>query len=100
LTPSAPRLALPHQMNDGQNRVGLIVDPERDQLPFSFTVEVFEAGTVTEMAVNPGFELFYVLQGKGTAFCEGEKVRRLDDIHKVQHFRRRTTPCSRGVVPA
>lgn len=61
-------------MNDGQNRVGLIVDPERDELPFSFTVEVFEAGTVTEMAVNPGFELFYVLQGKGTAFCEGEKM--------------------------
>lgn len=63
------------QMNDGQNRVGLIVDPERDELPFSFTVEVFEAGTVTEMAVNPGFELFYVLQGTGTAFCEGEEVR-------------------------
>lgn len=68
-------------MNDGQNRVGLIVDPERDELPFSFTVEVFEAGTVTEMAVNPGFELFYVLQGKGTAFCEGEKVRSLTYIN-------------------
>jgi len=83
-------------MNDGQNRVGLIVDPERDELPFSFTVEVFEAGTVTEMAVNPGFELFYVLQGKGTAFCEGEKVRSLT-IHKQfesKRFCRRTT--SRG----
>lgn len=68
-------------MNDGQNRVGLIVDPERDALPFSFTVELFEAGSVTEMAVNPGFELFYVLQGKGTAFCEGEKVRNLTILY-------------------
>mmetsp|Transcript_8589 Transcript_8589/g.16266 ORF Transcript_8589/g.16266 Transcript_8589/m.16266 type:complete len:452 (-) Transcript_8589:62-1417(-) len=69
-------LRLPHleevelySVNTGQNKVGLVVDPERDGLPFSFAVEVFEAGSVVEMATNPGFELFYVLQGSGTAFC-------------------------------
>lgn len=62
------------QVNAGQNRVGMIVDPKKDNLPFSFTVEVFEPGTVTTMATNPGFELFYVLQGKGTAFSDAGGV--------------------------
>lgn len=69
-------LLLPHlqdvelyQVNNGQNCVGLIVDPTKHDLGFSFSVEIFEPGTVTEMTTNPGYELFYVLSGSGTAFC-------------------------------
>jgi len=56
-------------VNSGQNCVGLIVDPTKHDLGFSFSVEFFEAGSVTEMTTNPGYELFYVLSGSGTAFC-------------------------------
>mmetsp|Transcript_31889 Transcript_31889/g.53582 ORF Transcript_31889/g.53582 Transcript_31889/m.53582 type:complete len:547 (+) Transcript_31889:43-1683(+) len=51
------------------HRLGLIVDPERDNLPFSFSVEILEPSHGTLMDVNPGFQLFYVLKGSGQAFC-------------------------------
>jgi len=51
------------------HRLGLIVDPERDNLPFSFSVEILEPNFTTMMDVNPGFQLFYVLKGSGQAFC-------------------------------
>jgi hypothetical protein len=49
--------------------LGLIVDPKRDNLPFSFSVEILEPNHGTLMDVNPGFQLFYVLKGSGQAFC-------------------------------
>ncbi len=56
------------------NRMALIADPVRDNVPFTAIVEIFDAGGKTPPNSHQhAYELFYVLSGSGFAYCEGKK---------------------------
>ena len=71
--PLARHLAgLPAFRLSGSNRLALSFDPFRDGVPFTFGVEIFDAGHVTPTHSHPtGHELFFVLEGGGNARCNG-----------------------------
>jgi mannose-6-phosphate isomerase-like protein (cupin superfamily) len=55
------------------NRMALIADPIRDKVPFTAIVEIFDVGGKTPPNTHTeAFEMFYVLSGKGVAYCNGE----------------------------
>jgi mannose-6-phosphate isomerase-like protein (cupin superfamily) len=55
------------------NRMALIADPIRDQVPFTAIVEIFDVGGKTPPnSHSEAFEMFYVLSGTGIAHCGGE----------------------------
>jgi mannose-6-phosphate isomerase-like protein (cupin superfamily) len=55
------------------NRMALIADPIRDGVPFTAIVEIFDVGGKTPPNTHSeAFEMFYVLSGKGVAYCNGE----------------------------
>jgi mannose-6-phosphate isomerase-like protein (cupin superfamily) len=54
------------------NRMALIADPIRDQVPFTAIVEIFDEGGKTPPNTHTeAFEMFYVLAGEGIAHCNG-----------------------------
>jgi mannose-6-phosphate isomerase-like protein (cupin superfamily) len=55
------------------NRMALIADPIRDGVPFTAIVEIFDVGGKTPPNTHTeAFEMFYVLSGRGVAYCNGE----------------------------
>jgi mannose-6-phosphate isomerase-like protein (cupin superfamily) len=55
------------------NRMALIADPIRDKVPFTAIVEIFDVGGKTPPNTHAeAFEMFYVLSGRGVAYCNGE----------------------------
>lgn len=55
------------------NRMALIADPIRDQVPFTAIVEIFDVGGKTPPNTHKeAYELFYVLSGTGIATCDGQ----------------------------
>lgn len=55
------------------NKFVMMVDPIADRLPFISVVEIFEAGGKTPPNVhNAAHEMFYVLSGRGRAYCDGK----------------------------
>lgn len=64
----APSFQLPNQ----ENRLALVLDPLSGKVPFTFGVEMFPEGHVTPPHVHDAaHEMFFVLSGNGTAFCDG-----------------------------
>ncbi|KAK9843682.1 hypothetical protein WJX81_002112 [Elliptochloris bilobata] len=56
------------------NRLALIYDPLSDQVPFTFGVEIFEAGHRTMPHSHASaHELFFILAGEGEGFCDGSR---------------------------
>ena len=52
---------LPNQTN----RLALIMDPQTDQVPFTFGIEIFEKGHKTTPHTHPSSqELFFILAGQ------------------------------------
>jgi mannose-6-phosphate isomerase-like protein (cupin superfamily) len=55
------------------NKFVLLVDPLVDKLPFISVVEIFDVGGKTPPnAHQAAHEMFYVLSGRGKAYCNGE----------------------------
>ena len=55
------------------NKFVMMVDPVADKLPFISVVEIFEAGGKTPPNVHQhAHEMFYVLSGRGRAYCDGK----------------------------
>ena len=51
----------------------MMVDPVADKIPFVSVVEIFEAGGKTPPNVHhQAHEMFYVLSGRGRAYCDGK----------------------------
>ena len=63
--------------------LGLIVNPARDAFPFSFSAEVFSAPE-TNLHVTPGFQLFFVVAGNGSAFLKDSDTGALLGNESVQ----------------
>ncbi|KAK9814608.1 hypothetical protein WJX72_008552 [[Myrmecia] bisecta] len=56
------------------NRLALVFEPGGDSVPFTFGVEIFEPGHRTMPHTHKtAHELFFILAGDGTAFCDGER---------------------------
>lgn len=54
------------------NKFVLTVDPVADKAPFLSVVEIFEVGGKTPLHKHDqAHEMFYVLSGRGRAFCGG-----------------------------
>ena len=55
------------------NKFVMMVDPVADKMPFVSVVEIFEAGGKTPPNVHHhAHEMFYVLSGRGRAYCDGK----------------------------
>ena len=55
------------------NKFVMMVDPVADKIPFVSVVEIFEAGGKTPPNVHhQAHEMFYVLSGRGRAYCGGK----------------------------
>ena len=55
------------------NKFVMMVDPIADKLPFISVVEIFETGGKTPPNVHQhAHEMFYVLSGRGRAYCDGK----------------------------
>jgi mannose-6-phosphate isomerase-like protein (cupin superfamily) len=55
------------------NKMAIIADPIRDQVPFTAIIEIFEPGGKTPPNTHQyAYELFYVLSGHGIAYCDGK----------------------------
>ena len=55
------------------NKFVMMVDPVADKMPFVSVVEIFEAGGKTPPNVHQhAHEMFYVLSGRGRAYCDGK----------------------------
>ena len=55
------------------NRMALIADPIRDQVPFTAIIEIFDAHGMTPPNTHEhAYELFHVLSGDGIAHCDGK----------------------------
>lgn len=55
------------------NKFVMMVDPVADRLPFISVIEIFEAGGKTPPNVHrQAHEMFYVLSGRGRAYCDGK----------------------------
>jgi mannose-6-phosphate isomerase-like protein (cupin superfamily) len=55
------------------NKMALIADPIRDKVPFTAIVEIFEPGGKTPPNSHvDAYELFFVLSGRGIAYCNGK----------------------------
>jgi mannose-6-phosphate isomerase-like protein (cupin superfamily) len=55
------------------NKFVMMVDPVADKLPFVSVVEIFETGGKTPPNVHQhAHEMFYVLSGRGRAYCDGK----------------------------
>jgi quercetin dioxygenase-like cupin family protein len=55
------------------NKFVMMVDPVADKLPFISVVEIFETGGKTPPNVHQhAHEMFYVLSGRGRAYCDGK----------------------------
>jgi quercetin dioxygenase-like cupin family protein len=64
----APSFQLPNQ----ENRLALVLDPLSGRVPFTFGVEMFPEGHETPPHVHDtAHEMFFVLSGSGSAFCNG-----------------------------
>ena len=56
------------------NRMALIADPIRDKVPFTAIVEIFDPHGKTPPNIHQeAFELFFVLSGRGFAYCDGKQ---------------------------
>mmetsp|Transcript_5695 Transcript_5695/g.20725 ORF Transcript_5695/g.20725 Transcript_5695/m.20725 type:complete len:444 (+) Transcript_5695:131-1462(+) len=62
--------------------LGMIVNPVEDDFPFSFSAEVFD--TETHLTVTPGFQLFFVVSGSGSAFLKDSETGELLGNESVQ----------------
>jgi mannose-6-phosphate isomerase-like protein (cupin superfamily) len=61
---------LPNQTN----RLALVFDPIQAQTPFTFGIEIFEPDHKTTPHTHAvGHELFFIMSGKGEAFCDEER---------------------------
>ena len=57
------------------NRMALIADPIRDGVKFTAIVEIFDPGGKTPPNTHAeAAELFFVLSGRGRAWCDGRSV--------------------------
>jgi quercetin dioxygenase-like cupin family protein len=76
-TPAVRRLAdLPAFRLAASNRLALAFDPLRDGTPMTVGVEIFDPGHTTPRHTHPtGHELFFVLAGTGTGWCDGNAFR-------------------------
>jgi mannose-6-phosphate isomerase-like protein (cupin superfamily) len=55
------------------NKFVMLVDPIADRLPFISVVEIFDKGGRTPPNVHQqAHEMFYVLSGRGRAYCDGK----------------------------
>jgi len=55
------------------NKFVMMVDPVADKIPFVSVVEIFETGGKTPPNVHhAAHEMFYVLSGRGRAYCDGK----------------------------
>jgi len=55
------------------NKFVMMVDPLADKAPFISVVEIFDVGGKTPPNVHhQAHEMFYVLSGRGRAYCGGE----------------------------
>jgi mannose-6-phosphate isomerase-like protein (cupin superfamily) len=55
------------------NKFVMMVDPIADKLPFISVIEIFETGGKTPPNLHPtAHEMFYVLSGRGRAYCAGK----------------------------
>ena len=55
------------------NKFVMMVDPLTDKAPFISVVEIFDVGGKTPPNVHhEAHEMFYVLSGRGRAYCGGE----------------------------
>src|SRR5260370_424785 len=55
------------------NKFVMMVDPVADKLPFISVVEIFDTGGKTPPNVHQhAHEMFYVLSGRGRAYCDGK----------------------------
>ena len=55
------------------NKFVMLVDPVADKLPFISVVEIFDKGGKTPPnAHQQAHEMFYVLSGRGRAYCGGK----------------------------
>lgn len=55
------------------NKFVMMVDPVADRLPFISVIEIFETGGKTPPNVHrQAHEMFYVLSGRGRAYCDGK----------------------------
>ena len=55
------------------NKFVMLVDPVADKLPFISVVEIFDQGGKTPPnAHQQAHEMFYVLSGRGRAYCGGK----------------------------
>ncbi len=55
------------------NKFVMMVDPVADRVPFVSVVEIFEQGGRTPPNVHhEAHEMFYVLSGRGRAYCDGK----------------------------
>lgn len=55
------------------NKFVMLVDPIADQAPFISVVEIFDVGGKTPPNRHEAaHEMFYVLSGRGRAYCQGE----------------------------
>lgn len=61
------------QLPNQTNRLALMFDPLDHQVPFTFGLEIFEMGHKTKPHTHPvSHELFFILAGDGTGFCDDE----------------------------
>lgn len=61
------------QLPNQTNRLALMFDPLDHQVPFTFGLEIFERGHKTKPHTHPvSHELFFILAGDGTGFCDDE----------------------------
>lgn len=55
------------------NKFVMTVDPVADRLPFVSVIEIFDAGGKTPPNTHRyAHEMFYVLEGRGRAYCDGK----------------------------
>jgi len=55
------------------NKFVMAVDPVADRLPFISVIEIFDKGGKTPPNTHQyAHEMFYVLEGRGRAFCDGK----------------------------
>lgn len=62
------------QLPNQTNRLALMFDPTDHEVPFTFGVEIFEQGHNTTPHTHAvSHELFFILAGEGTGFCDSER---------------------------
>jgi mannose-6-phosphate isomerase-like protein (cupin superfamily) len=60
---------------EDQNRIAIVFDPTQAEISLALCVEIFEPGGHTPHHRHPmATEMFFILQGEGTAFCDGKSV--------------------------